>query len=66
MSQVTLPQDSHLLDKPLWGAKAIGDHIGRNERQVFYLLEAGKLDATKIGAIWTSTRRRLNRSLGIE
>jgi hypothetical protein len=53
------------LDKPLWGAKAIANHIGRNERQVFYLLEGGKLDATKIGQLWTSTRRRLNRSLGI-
>ena len=55
-----------LLDRPIWGARAIAQHIGRSERQCFYLLASGKLDATKLGHIWTSTKRRLNRSLGIE
>jgi hypothetical protein len=52
------------LDKPIWGAKAIGEEIGRNEQQAFRLLESRLLDATKVGRLWTSTRRRLNRSLG--
>lgn len=55
-----------LLDRPIWGARAIAQHIGRTERQTFHLLETSKLDATKVGHIWTSTKRRLNRSLGIE
>ena len=58
-------QHNHL-DRPIWGAKAIADHIRRNERQTFYLLENGALDATKVRNVWTSTPRRLNRSLGIE
>ena len=60
------PTNGCQLDRPLWGAQAIGEHINRNRRQTFHLLETGKLDATKVGAIWTSTPRRLNRSLGVE
>jgi hypothetical protein len=52
------------LDAPLWGAGEIGKHIRRNQRQVFYLLESGRIDATKVGQLWTTTRRRLNKSLG--
>jgi hypothetical protein len=47
------------IDKPLWGAKAIAAVINRSERQTFYLLEQGRLDADKVGATWTSTIRRL-------
>jgi hypothetical protein len=54
------------LDQPIWGAAEIGKVINRNPRQTFYLLESGKIDATKIGQLWTSTRRRLSRSLGGE
>ena len=54
------------LDRPIWGATEIGKVINRNKRQTFHLLEAGLIDASKVGHNWTSTRRRLNRSLGID
>ena len=47
------------LDTPIWGAKNIGAIINRTERQTFYLLEQGRLDADKVGALWRSTIRRL-------
>jgi hypothetical protein len=64
MTAPTLSHRSDDLDAPIWGAEAIGEHIRRNKRQTFHLLETGKLDATKVGQLWTSTKRRLNRSLG--
>jgi hypothetical protein len=45
----------------LWGAQAIADELGLDRRAVFYLLQTGKLPATKTGNIWTSTRSRLRR-----
>ena len=57
------PQD--FLDRPLWGWRAIGQHIGKPRRQTYHLLERGFIDASKVGYQWTSTPRRLNRSLGI-
>lgn len=54
------------LDRPIRGAIAIGEHIGLGPRQAYYLLETGKLDATLVGSRWFTTKRRLNRSLGIE
>ena len=53
------------LDVPLWGAKAIGAPIGRNERQTFHCLEQGTIDGTKVGQLWTSTKRRVYRSVGM-
>jgi hypothetical protein len=47
------------LDKPLWGAAAIGAEIGKTESQTFHLLEAGHLPASKVGRQWASTKRRL-------
>ena len=47
------------LDRLVWGAKAIAAVINRNERQAFYLLEQGHLDAEKKGGVWCSTVRRL-------
>jgi hypothetical protein len=56
------------LDRPLWGAAAIGleanvvDEDGDVDiRKVFYLLENGLLPATKVGKKWTSTKRRIRR-----
>jgi hypothetical protein len=56
------------LDRPLWGAEAIGreagclDDAGKVDlRKVFYLLERGLLPGTKVGRQWTSTPRRLRR-----
>ena len=53
-------------DTPLWGAKAIGAAINRDERPVYYMLEKGLIDGTKVGNLWTSTPRRIRRSLGVE
>ncbi len=59
-------RDTNDLDRPVWGARAIGAVANRNPRQTWYLLETGKVDATKVGATWTSTPRRILRSLGVE
>ena len=48
------------------GAKNIAKEVNRTERSVYYMLEAGTLDADKVGAVYVSTRRRLRRSLGVE
>lgn len=51
------------IDRPVWGAEAIGRVIGRSEAETFHLLSAGHIDANKIGGRWTSTPRRLLSSL---
>jgi hypothetical protein len=47
-------------DRPLdlvWGAEAIGEEIGRNARQTFYLLSSGAIkSAKKINAHWCADR----------
>jgi hypothetical protein len=53
------PHYDPLLDAPIWGAKNFAPIINRSERQTFYLLERGYLDADKFGTLWCSTRRRL-------
>ncbi len=50
-----------VLDRPVWGAEKIGEVLNRSERQTFYLLEHGLLDADKRGNRWCSTPRRLLR-----
>lgn len=46
----------------VWGARAIGELIGRSERQAFYLLEKGQIPgAIKIGKTWTARRSTLLR-----
>jgi hypothetical protein len=47
------------LDKPIRGAKNIGDFLDLTPRQTFYALEKGFIDASKWGRIWISTPRRL-------
>jgi hypothetical protein len=47
------------LDRPLWGADAIGEIIGKTKGQTFPLLNKGLLDADKVGGTWVSTARRL-------
>jgi hypothetical protein len=56
------------LDRPLWGAEAIGREAGLiddagnvDERKAYYLLERGILPATKAGRAWVTTGRRLRR-----
>ena len=59
-----MDQSSHYdpkLDAPIWGAKSIGEVIHRTQRQTYHLLEAGHLDADKIGKCWRSSIRRLLR-----
>ncbi len=53
------PADTDDFDRPIWGAKAIGEVANLTERQAFHALERGHLPGTKIGAKWTSTKRRL-------
>jgi hypothetical protein len=52
-----------VLDRPIWGAEAIGRVISRSESETFHLLSHGHLDASKVGGRWTSTPRRLLNSL---
>ena len=47
------------LDRPLWGARAIGKEIGKGPRAVYHLAEAGLLDVDKCGHQLVSTPRRL-------
>ena len=47
------------LDAPVWGAAAIAEIIGKNETQTNYLLINRRIDATKVGRLWVTTRRRL-------
>jgi hypothetical protein len=58
-----MPQSSQLeaddLDRPIWGAAAIGAEANLTPRQAFHALERGHLPGTKIGAKWMSTKRRL-------
>lgn len=44
----------------VWGARRIGQEIGRSPRQAFYLLEQGLIPGRKIGRIWVSTRKELH------
>jgi hypothetical protein len=61
--RVSVLNPSENLDTPVWGAAAIGRVLGRSERQAFHLLEKRLIDATKVGAIWVSTPRRLLRGI---
>jgi hypothetical protein len=59
-SRPRLPQTSEDFDPIVWGAKAIGELIGRNERQTFHLLENGALKgARKVKGIWSAKRSAL-------
>jgi len=47
------------LDRPIRGAKRIGEILGLPPRQVYYGLEKGLYDADKLGRLWVTTPRRL-------
>jgi hypothetical protein len=51
------------LDRPVYGAKAIGQIANlKNERQAYHFLESGYIDASKLGKkCWVSTKRRILR-----
>lgn len=61
------------LDEVLWGATTIAveanivnDDGTPNLRRVYHLLERGYLDASKMGHLWFTTRRRLRRQFSGE
>jgi hypothetical protein len=43
----------------VWGAKAIGECIGRSERVAFWLLETKAIPGVKVGKRWCASRARL-------
>lgn len=45
----------------LWGGQAIGDYLGLNRRQAYWLLEQGRLPARQVGGRWTASREALRR-----
>lgn len=47
------------LDCPLWGASQIGEAIGLPANKALYRLQHNQLPATRIGANYVTTRRRL-------
>jgi hypothetical protein len=53
-----------LLDAPVWGAEGIGEVANKNTSQTFRMLEEGLIDGSKVGRQWTSTRRRILKSIG--
>jgi hypothetical protein len=62
--------NENLLDRPLWGAEAIGREAGIlrddgtvNRSRTFYLLERGELPGKKVGGRWVSSLRQLQRCL---
>jgi hypothetical protein len=57
------PSEDEALDRPLWGAAAIGAEIHRTEKQTFHMLQAGTIPGQKIGRLWVSTKRQLRARL---
>ena len=43
----------------IWGARAIGKAINKNERQAFHLLETRAIPGKKIGGQWTAEENEL-------
>jgi hypothetical protein len=54
-------QDEHYLDldRPVWGAAAMGEVINRSERAVFHMISAKLIRTKKVGKIHTATVRTL-------
>ncbi|RIY01478.1 DNA-binding protein [Aureimonas flava] len=43
----------------IWGIGAIGEIIGRSERQTHYLVSIGEIPARKLGGRWVIERSKL-------
>jgi hypothetical protein len=45
----------------VWGAKAIGEALGKSPRATYHMLEGGQLDGVvqKIGNKWVGSKKRL-------
>ena len=54
------------LDRPIWGAAAIGEVLDLSERQTYHLLQTKKLPAKKIGSRHVSTKRQLLSAFTVE
>jgi hypothetical protein len=53
------------LDRPVWGAAAIGRLINKNPRQTHHLLARGLIkSARQVGHQWTATPSALRREFG--
>jgi hypothetical protein len=64
-SEPLVNRDSADLDKPVWGATAIGREINKNERQTHHLLSRGLIkSARRVGHQWTATPSALRREFG--
>lgn len=56
-----------MTDKPpneldlVWGAKAIGELIGRTPQQAYHMMATGKIPAKHIGNRWVVSRKVLIR-----
>jgi hypothetical protein len=50
----------------LWGAKAIADFIGIDERQVWYQADRGYLPVTRQGRILAASKSRLRQHFNAE
>jgi hypothetical protein len=48
--------DDSIAADTLYGAKAIGEFIGEDEKRTFYLIGRGYVPAGKIGACWTASK----------
>lgn len=46
-------------DAPIWGADGIAAELNISRRKAYHLLYSDLIDASKVGAHWVSTRRRL-------
>jgi hypothetical protein len=61
-----MPSFDDDLDRPVYGVREIArvlnlidDRGEPDERRAYYALEQGYADASKLGRVWTSTKRRL-------
>ena len=55
--------EADLADDLLEGAKQIAAYLGKDERQVYYLLERGIIRGWKWGIIWHARRSTLRRDI---
>jgi len=53
-------------DRPLWGAKPIGERLGLTEAQFYYKAARGLLPVTKVGREFVTTEERLRAFLNGE
>jgi hypothetical protein len=47
----------------VWGAEAIGEEIGVDERKARHLLISGLIPAKKVGRVYVSTKRQLREAV---